>query len=145
MSNCISYIRKWNGLQHFESRKIKYAPKSFENGVYKQAVPSGCTLKGLQQFTPSECCLQIKSQQQRQLYKAKHNTGFWLYGSSERCPNSATCDDSYIQGSAQSADGLRFVVSECVALNVVSTAQVTHSRHTAVPVIAQSYVGAAQT
>jgi hypothetical protein len=40
LNNSVSYIRKWNGVQHFESNNIKYAPKSFENKVYKGALPS---------------------------------------------------------------------------------------------------------
>jgi len=40
LSNATSYIPKYNGLQHFESNKMKYAPKYFENRVYKEAVLS---------------------------------------------------------------------------------------------------------
>ena len=126
LSKSISYIPKLNGLQHFESNKTKYAPKSSQNKVHKEAVLPKYNRRSSHGRNSA-----YKSNPNKRDSRIKRNTqyGFWLYGSSELCPNSGTCYHSDMSGSyihvlyIQSAEcwrpasrGLQFVVSECVSL-----------------------------
>jgi hypothetical protein len=114
LSNSIPYIPKYNGLQHFESNKIKYAPKSFENKVYKRLHPQRITAEA--HTDGSLLTNQIPTEKRAQKEEA-HNADFGCTDC-QNCVQTVEhviCDGDlhvqYIESSAQSADGMRFVVS----------------------------------
>jgi hypothetical protein len=135
-------------FQHFESNKIKYAPKSFENKIYKEAAAPSKDNSSSSHRRNAAAAYKSNPSTKQSCIRRNTQCGFWLYGSSELCSDSATYHTGdihvlHIDSSAQSADGMRFVASvshrtSCQLLRSLTVA-IQRCPHTA-----QSYVGAAE-